>query len=127
MPRNMWAHRRHSAVSEDDSLLSVHVGRGLQIMTGDRLVATRHRVLSSGAERHSIGFFFCPHPGAVLPLEEGRQYDPVVEASWPWAKFSSSSTTPYKPGKDARIDTSPQRSLSHPANLGGKHESRPRL
>ena len=116
----MWGHRRYSAthVRKDDSLLSVHVGRGLQIMTGDRLVATRHRVLSSGEERHSIGFFFCPHPGAVLPLEEGRQYDPADEASWPWAKFSSNSTAPYKLGKGARVDTSPQKSLSDPANLG---------
>jgi len=50
-------------------LLSIHVGRGLQIMTGDRLLATTHRVLSEGRQRDAVGFFKCPHPGATLPLE----------------------------------------------------------
>jgi|EP01046_Picozoa_sp_COSAG06_P043500 hypothetical protein len=30
------------------------------------------------------------------------------------------STSPYKPGKGARTDTSPQRSLADPANLQQK-------
>jgi isopenicillin N synthase-like dioxygenase len=58
---------------EEEALLSVHVGRGLQIMTGGRLLATRHRVLHRGAARESVGFFYCPHPGRRLPLEVVRR------------------------------------------------------
>jgi hypothetical protein len=55
-------------------------------------------------------------------LQGKRPFDPEQEATFPWSRFSSMSTAPYKPGKTARTDTSPQRSLSNPANLLQKEE-----
>ena len=87
------------------------------VAPGRRLRATEHRVLSLGVSRDAVGFFYCPHPGATLPLEAGRAYDPDDESTFPWARFSSNSTAPYRPGKTARVDTSPQKALDDPANL----------
>ena len=133
-----WLAVPHEAEGCEGSLLSVHVGKGLEILTGEqwpllslgcafshrrrcapgrRLRATEHRVLSCGITRDAVGFFYCPHPGATLPLEAGRAYDPDDERTFPWARFSSNSTAPYRPGKTARVDTSPQKALDDPANL----------
>jgi isopenicillin N synthase-like dioxygenase len=64
-----WLDVPHECEGCPGGLISVHVGRGLQIMTADHLLATTHRVLSEGRKRDAVGFFKCPHPGATLPLE----------------------------------------------------------
>jgi isopenicillin N synthase-like dioxygenase len=60
----------------------VNLGGALQRWTNDRFVATPHRVLGNGAERHSVPFFFEPSVDAVIecvpsPAGDPPRYAPV--------------------------------------------------
>ena len=96
--------------------VSVHAGKGLELLSGGRLRATPHRVLSSGGGRRSLSFFFCPHPSnQILPLagrspaetaaleasaalasrrESHAEGWAVEAAAWPW--WSSNSVSGYR-------------------------------
>jgi isopenicillin N synthase-like dioxygenase len=68
--------------------LVVNFGGLLARWTGGRIRATKHRVLSSGAERFSIPFFFEPRPDAViapLPLEGIAPFAPFQFGDHLWA------------------------------------------
>merc|ERR550525_1462064 len=64
--------------SEDDEdrnhLVHINIGRVLRNMTDQRLVATRHRVINYGENRHSIGFFFEPNYNAQIPVTRDYAY-----------------------------------------------------
>ena len=66
----------------------VNFGGLLARWTGGRVRATLHRVLSSGAERYSIPFFFEPRPNTViapLPLDGIEPFDPFEFGDHLWA------------------------------------------
>lgn len=71
----------------DDGLV-INFGGLLARWTGGRVRATMHRVLSSGAERYSIPFFFEPRPNTViapLPLEGIEPFAPFQFGDHLWA------------------------------------------
>ena len=108
-----------------DHGLSVHVGKGLEIQSGGLLTATTHRVLMSARKpRSSIGMFCCPHPGQDISPPGYPPYDWAAESGegngrFPWARWSSKSTEPYKIGPTARVDTSPVRGGGNSGGGGG--------
>jgi isopenicillin N synthase-like dioxygenase len=66
----------------------VNFGGLLARWTGGRVRATKHRVLSGGAERFSIPFFFEPRPDTViapLPLDAVEAFEPFQFGDHLWA------------------------------------------
>jgi len=66
----------------------VNFGGLLARWTGGRVRATKHRVLSQGAERFSIPFFFEPRPNTViapLPLDGIDPFEPFEFGDHLWA------------------------------------------
>ncbi len=53
--------------------LSVHAGRALSLMTGGRIAATPHRVVGTGRDRSSMGFFLEPGFAETIALDENGQ------------------------------------------------------
>jgi isopenicillin N synthase-like dioxygenase len=71
---------------------AVNFGGLLELWTGGRVVATRHRVLSTGAERFSIPFFLEPRPDTLispLPLPgdetKAQHFEPFLFGDHLWA------------------------------------------
>jgi isopenicillin N synthase-like dioxygenase len=59
----------------------VNLGAALQLWTGDRLVATPHRVLGGATERYSLPFFFEPSvdaPLSGLPSDGPPRHQPIA-------------------------------------------------
>jgi len=67
---------------------AINFGGLLARWTGGRVRATMHRVLSSGAERFSVPFFFEPRPDTViapLPLDGIEPFEPFQFGDHLWA------------------------------------------
>ncbi|KAF2358953.1 Non-hem dioxygenase N-terminal domain [Trinorchestia longiramus] len=78
-----------------DGALLINVGDLLQHWTGDRLVATEHRVLVPEAEllqqkpRRSIAYFIHPDDAVMIEPLDGRQERPPVNAKeWLMKRFA---------------------------------------
>lgn len=68
---------------------AVNFGGLLSRWTGQRLRATRHRVLSAGPERFSIPFFFEPRPDTLimpLPIPNIKPFKPFLFGDYLWDK-----------------------------------------
>ncbi|MCH2184921.1 isopenicillin N synthase family oxygenase, partial [Myxococcota bacterium] len=68
---------------------AVNFGGLLSRWTGQRLRATRHRVVSSGLERFSIPFFLEPRPDALiapLPIPDIEPFKPFLFGDYLWEK-----------------------------------------
>lgn len=58
-----------------DGRLSIHAGRALALMTRDRIAGTPHRVVGTGLDRCSLGFFLEPGFGEAIALDDdGRPF-----------------------------------------------------
>jgi isopenicillin N synthase-like dioxygenase len=69
-----------------EGTLAVNFGRLLERWTGGRIKATEHRVIGSGAARHSIPFFYEPRVDAeVAPLPGGAPFAPFLYGDFLWA------------------------------------------
>ena len=74
-------------VPPQDGTLAVNFGKALEIWTGGLVRATRHRVLGTGVERHSIPFFYEASPDAEiapLPLPGARPFQPFLFGDYLW-------------------------------------------
>jgi isopenicillin N synthase-like dioxygenase len=68
-----------------EGTLVVNFGKLLERWTGGRVRATKHRVVGSGAERHSVPFFYEPAIGAVIrPLFPGADFPPTTYGDHLW-------------------------------------------
>ena len=88
--------------------VSLHVGKGLELLSGGRLRATPHRVVATAHNRLSLGFFFCPHPGNEVKPLAGRSEEAAVEleesmvaasARWAVATGGASEAMVSEPGR----------------------------
>lgn len=74
--------------NEDDkygnNLVHINIGRVLRNMTDQRLMATRHRVINYGENRHSIGFFFEPKHDAQIPVPNQDTQSPLTRDYGEW-------------------------------------------
>ncbi len=62
-------------VPSGNGRLSIHAGRALALMTGDRIAGTPHRVVGTGLDRCSLGFFLEPgFAEEIVPDEDGRSF-----------------------------------------------------
>ncbi len=74
-------------VPPQENALAVNFGKTLEVWTGGQIRATRHRVLGTGAERHSIPFFYEARPDAViapLPLAGTTPFEPFYFGDYLW-------------------------------------------
>jgi isopenicillin N synthase-like dioxygenase len=74
-------------VPPQEGSLAVNFGKVLELWTGGRIRATRHRVLGTGSERHSIPFFHEARPDAViapLPLPGMQPFEPFYFGDHLW-------------------------------------------
>ena len=53
-------------VPSGDGRLSIHAGRALALMTRGRIAGTPHRVVGTGLDRCSLGFFLEPGFAAAI-------------------------------------------------------------
>jgi len=71
-----------------ENTFAVNFGGLLSRWTGGRVKATMHRVISNGAERFSIPFFFEPRPNTViapLPINGIEPFEPFQFGDHLWA------------------------------------------
>ena len=62
-------------VPSGEGRLSIHAGRAMTLMTGDRISGTPHRVVGTGLDRCSMGFFLEPgFDEAIAMDEDGRSF-----------------------------------------------------
>lgn len=74
-------------VPPEENTLAVNFGKVLELWTGAWIRATRHRVLGTGRERHSIPFFHEARPDAViapLPLAGMQAFEPFYFGDHLW-------------------------------------------
>jgi isopenicillin N synthase-like dioxygenase len=74
-------------VPPQENALVVNFGKVLELWTGGLIRATRHRVLGTGRERHSIPFFYEARPDAViapLPLAGVQPFEPFYFGDYLW-------------------------------------------
>jgi len=74
-------------VPPQENALAVNFGKVLELWTGGRIRATRHRVLGTGRERYSIPFFYEARPDAViapLPLSGSTTFEPFYFGDHLW-------------------------------------------
>ena len=60
-------------VPSGNGRLSIHAGRALALMTRDRVAGTPHRVVGTGLDRCSLGFFLEPGFAEVIALDEDER------------------------------------------------------
>lgn len=75
-------------VEPREGTLAINFGKVLDRWTGGRIKATEHRVLGSGAARHSIPFFYEPRVDAeisALPLDGIQPFTPFYYGDHLWA------------------------------------------
>ena len=60
-------------VPSGNGRLSIHAGRALGLMTRDRIAGTPHRVVGTGLDRCSLGFFLEPGFAEVIALDEDER------------------------------------------------------
>jgi len=87
--------RRHDGAWVDvppvDGTLAINFGKVLERWTGSRIRATEHRVVSAGAERCSIPFFYEPRVDAEiapLPLAGVEAFEPFLYGDHLWASVT---------------------------------------
>jgi isopenicillin N synthase-like dioxygenase len=71
----------------DDSF-SINFGGLLELWTGRKIKATKHRVLGQNTARHSVPFFFEPRPSTVispLPIKTAQKFKPFYYGDHLWA------------------------------------------
>eukprot|EP00927_Polykrikos_kofoidii_P046241 TRINITY_DN40457_c0_g1_i1.p1 TRINITY_DN40457_c0_g1~~TRINITY_DN40457_c0_g1_i1.p1 ORF type:complete len:478 (-),score=63.57 TRINITY_DN40457_c0_g1_i1:399-1832(-) len=91
------------AVERRQGAFVVNLGEALQLITGNYMIATPHRVRSR-AERHSVGFFYGPTLDTDLrPLELAPRYSTAVSAS---PRHRGAGTMPTKAELDEGVDSS---------------------
>ncbi len=74
-------------VPPQENTLAVNFGKVLELWTGGLIRATRHRVLGTGRERHSIPFFHEARPDAIiapLPLTGMQPFEPFFFGDHLW-------------------------------------------
>ncbi|MDE0242861.1 MAG: hypothetical protein OXQ84_22110 [bacterium] len=60
-------------VPSGNGRLSIHAGRALALMTRDRIAGTPHRVVGTGLDRCSLGFFLEPGFAEVIARDEDER------------------------------------------------------
>ena len=71
-----------------DDGFAVNFGGLMELWTGGRIRATRHRVLGRGRTRHSIPFFFEPRPSTrigPLPIAGAAAFTPFLYGDHLWS------------------------------------------
>jgi isopenicillin N synthase-like dioxygenase len=74
-----------------ESGLAVNFGLVLERWCGGRIRATEHRVLGTGAERHSIPFFYEARADAWIrptPLAEASSFEPFLFGDYLWDRIT---------------------------------------
>ena len=67
---------------------SINFGGLLELWTGGKIRATKHRVIGRGESRFSVPFFFEPRPNTVikpLPIDGIRKFKPFFYGDHLWA------------------------------------------